>query len=361
MKAAILLPVLADRDAVGNDVLAMAGLLRERGIDTRIFCDQALGVAEPTYPPNKALDFAGGPADLILYEFSVGWPVALDILRRARGYRIVRYQNITPPEFFAGYSAAHVAACERGRAEIPQVARLDCELYLGGSTYNSEELIAAGAPRARSAVLAPFHRIDDLLTIEADLPLLDALGDGARNVLMVGRVAPNKGHLELVDTFAALVDGWGDPARLLIVGKSDPQLKGWTERIRARIDQHRLGARVRWLDSVSPAQLKSAYLASHAFLTMSRHEGFCVPVVEAMALGTPVVAYGSSALPETIGGGGIVWPEPDPWLHAASIARLASDEGFRNELRDAGRRRYQQAYSTHALRARFHQVLEAVS
>ena len=100
MKAALLLPVLAGKDAVGNDTLAMAALLRERGIDTRVFCEVAHGVDETTYAPDGMLDFAGGADDLILYHFSTGWPLALDLLGKARGFRVVRYHNITPPGFF---------------------------------------------------------------------------------------------------------------------------------------------------------------------------------------------------------------------------------------------------------------------
>ena len=358
MKAAILLPVLAGKDAVGNDALAMARLLRERGIETRVFCDSAHGVDEITHVPASLPDFAGGADDLVICHFSVGWPIALDLMRRVRGFRVVRYHNITPPEFFAGTSRIYESACARGRAEIPAVAQLGCELYLGDSRYNLDELIEHGAPAERGAVLAPFHRVEHLLEAQADLGLLDELNDGARNVLMVGRVAPNKGHVELVDAFAAYVDAYGDPARLLIVGKSDPGLHAYLEKIHARIDAHRLGTRVRWLDSVSEAQLKAAYLASHAFMTLTRHEGFCVPLIEAMALGVPVVAYGSSAIPETIGAGGIVWDEIDPWLYAASLARLGADARFRNDLRDAARLRYEREFAPAVLRERFFKILE---
>jgi len=93
-------------------------------------------------------------------------------------------------------------------------------------------------------------------------------------------------------------------------------------------------------------------------MTLSRHEGFCVPIVEAMALGVPVLAHGSSAIPETVGDGGIVWSESDPWLYAASLARLATDEPFRNGLREAARRRYEYEFSAGVLRERFLRLLE---
>ena len=242
---------------------------------------------------------------------------------------------------------------------VVPVARLGCELYLGDSRYNLDELVEHGAPPERGAVLAPLHRVGHLLDAEADLGLLDRLCDGTRNLLMVGRVAPNKGHPDLIDALAALVDGWGDPARLLIVGKSDPGLAAYDAAIRERIARHRLEDHVCWLESVGEAQLKAAYLASQAFVTLSRHEGFCVPLIEAMALGVPVVAHASSAIPETIGEGGIVWNSTDPWLYAASLARLAADARFRNGLRDAARARYDREYAPAVLHERFLSLLEA--
>lgn len=358
MNAAILLPVLAGKDAVGNDALAMAALLRERGIDARVFCDVAVNVAETTYRAEELLDFAGGPGDLVIYHFSTGWPVAISLLKKARGFRIVRYHNITPPEFFANTSRLYETACANGRAEISAIATLGCECYLGDSRYNLDELVAHGAPAERGAVFAPFHRVDALLQAQADLGLLDQLNDGARNVLMVGRMAPNKNHLDLVDAFAAYVDGYGDPARLLIVGKSDPGLDAYNQAVRARIDAHRLGERVWWLESIDEARLKAAYLASHVCMTLSKHEGFCVPLIEAMALGVPVIAHGSSAIPETVADGGIVWAETDPWLYAASLARLVGDEPFRNALRETAKRRYESEFAPAVLRERFFALLE---
>ena len=341
MRAAILLPVLAGKDAVGNDALAMARVLRERGIETRLFCDVAHGVDEPTSAPAGVLDFAGGPRDLLIYHFSVGWQVALDLVARARGFRIVRYHNITPPEFFAGISRTYEAACARGRAEIPAVARLGCELYLGDSRYNLDELVEHGAPPERGAVLAPLHRVGHLLDAEADLGLLDRLCDGTRNLLMVGRVAPNKGHPDLIDALAALVDGWGDPARLLIVGKSDPGLAAYDAAIRERIARHRLEDHVCWLESVGEAQLKAAYLASQAFVTLSRHEGFCVPLAEAMGFDLPIAVRAEPAMAEVLGDGGVLLNDTRPediaraikrqMDDAQGLAQLAERRGFRRE------------------------------
>jgi len=360
-RAALLLPVFASHDAIGTDVLGMLDGLRALGIETRIFCEGKDGTDVRTYPVSDLLSFAGGRDDAIIYHYSVGWPLAIDVLRRARGRRIVRYHNITPPEFFAGFSPLYVDVCARGRKEIPAVAKLGCELYIAASEYNRTELVAAGAPADRVEVLAPFHRVEQLLDCEADLRLHDELGDGTRNFLMVGRIAPNKAHLDLIDAFAAYLDGFGDSARLILVGKSDVNLRSYEQAIRDRAAQHELGGRIRWIPSASEAQLKAAFLSSHVLMLLSRHEGFCVPLVEAMAMHLPIVARASAAIPETLDGAGLIWDSADPLVFAAAADRIFRDEKLRQHLEDLGARRYRERYASKFQRAQFAQLLERLA
>jgi glycosyltransferase involved in cell wall biosynthesis len=360
MKAAILVPVLASKDAVGADVLAMLRILEDLGVETRIFCLSAPGATFKTWPIDRLVGFAGGPDDLVIYHFSTGWPAAVDVLKRCRGYRVVRYHNITPAQYFKDVSADYENACENGRREIATIAKLGCELYMGASAYNVDELVSAGAPRARGAVLAPFHRVEEIVEAEADVALINDLTDGSRNFLMVGRVAPNKGHLDLIEAFGAYVRAYSEPARLILLGKIDPRLDRYTKALEDRIEELDLGECVMWINGASEAQLKAAYLASHLFMVLSEHEGFCVPLIESMAVGTPIVARATSAVPETLGDAGIAWERPDPWLYAASAARVFADSDLRNGMRERGRARYRSEYAVEVLRSRFLQHLEPV-
>ncbi len=360
MKAAILIPVLTSKDAVGADALAMAAILDDLGIDVRIFCNSSSGVERKTWPAEKLHAFAGGPNDLVIYHFSTGWPDAVNLLKRCRGYRIVKYHNITPARYFEPYSAEYHGGCEKGRRELALIADLGCELYLGDSAYNLDELIAVAKKKFASGILPPFHRVEELVAAQADIPLLDALTDGAKNFLMVGRVAPNKGHLNLIDAFSAYVRSHSQPARLLLVGKIDARLKTYTQAIQQRIDTLDLAAQVVWIDAATEAQLKAAYICSHVFMLMSEHEGFCVPLIESMALSTPIVAHASSAIPETLGDAGIAWEEQDPWLYAASAARLFADDTLRGDLLDRGRRRYREKFANPVLRKCFLKYLEPI-
>ena len=149
MKAAILIPVLVGKDAVGADAMAMARILEAKGIQTRVFCESADNVSVQTWPADQLPDFAGGADDLVIYHFSISCPRALEILKRCKGFRVVKYHNVTPSEFFRDYCSELEAACEGGRAELPAIVDLGCELYLGASTYNIDELRAPSMERAK--------------------------------------------------------------------------------------------------------------------------------------------------------------------------------------------------------------------
>jgi len=358
MNIGILVPVLSDRDAVGTDALEMAAALERLGHNVRVFAQTTIGRVGKTSKPAALAGFVAASDDLVIYHFSYGWSPALDILRPLRCRRIVRYHNITPSEFFKDYSPEYVAACGSGRAEIKPLAKLDCELYLGASPFNIEDFLAAGVAPARTAVLAPFNRIDRLLHAHADLALIDRYRDASSTWLSVGRLAPNKAHLNLVDAFAVCLRAYDPAARLIVVGRADPRLARYTEAIHARIAQLGIKDSVHFLSDVSDGELKAAYLVADALVSVSEHEGFCVPLAEAMALGTPIVGYAAGAVAWTAGDAGLIWDESDPYLFAASVAQLREDDVLRKTLRDLGSARVQEEFSTSALVRKLGTILE---
>jgi glycosyltransferase involved in cell wall biosynthesis len=163
---------------------------------------------------------------------------------------------------------------------------------------------------------------------------------------MIGRISPNKGYLELVDALAATVAGGLDDAHLLMIGKLDPNLASYGDALSARIAERGMQAHVTWLQDANGAELRAACAEASVLVMLSRHEGFCVPLVEAMAIGTPVIALASSAMPSTLGDAGLLWPEDaDPWVIAAAVARVHADPALREEMRARGRRRYAEVFA----------------
>jgi glycosyltransferase involved in cell wall biosynthesis len=183
--------------------------------------------------------------------------------------------------------------------------------------------------------------------------VLDTYGDGRTNVLSVARLAPNKGHLTLLNAFAVYHHHYDPTSRLLLVGKEDERLSIYANSLRMRSRELGIENAVVFLGEVSDSALKAFYLVAHVFLMTSEHEGFCVPIIEAMAMKVPVVAYGSSAVPGTVGKAGIVWDKPDPELLAGSLNRVVVDEPARTALATMGRKRFNSRFSRDKIEDRF--------
>lgn len=348
MRIAQLVPGVHPHDAVSNDSLRMTAALRAAGHEVAMFAWLVKGVDEPVLEPTAIESWIRSSDDVVIYHYCTGLDYPVDFLARTRARRVVRYHNVTPPGFFRGWSPGFVASCEAGRAQLPRLARLGCELYLGCSDYNNADFIAAGVDPGRCAVLPPLHACGDILRSKPDFARIPRTF-GAPLLLMVGRIAPNKGYLELLDAVAACRQGVHPETRLLAFGKLDPNLASYGSAVQARIDALGLRDHVTIIGDAGDAELRAGFEAATAMVMPSAHEGFCVPLLEAMALGTPVIAYGSSAIPETLGDAGLVWESRDAALIAASVAHVHRNAQLRAGLRERGRARYDAHFAPEVL------------
>lgn len=357
MKVALLAPVIIGRDAIGADIQEMAKILRDSGCEVRLYAGLPSAAYEEVRPYEEIPAWLTDQDDVLLYHHSIGWSPAEDLLKRLRCRRIVRYHNITPPEFFYDISRDYVRACASGRAEVARLVSVPGLEWISDSTYNQQELVEFGLRTAASCVIAPFHRMDHLQAIEADHSVLSGLGSEGAKLLMVGRIAPNKGHLALIDAFACYVATYDPKAELIIVGKQDPRLAKYSVRLHALIAHYRLGAQVHVLENLSDRGLKACYERADAMLYLSEHEGFGVPLVEAMVMSLPIVARAAAATPFTVGNAGLLWDDADPRLYAASLARLRAEPLLRQALVDAGQARFREVFERDVLAAQFRTAL----
>ena len=233
-------------------------------------------------------------------------------------------------------------------------------MYLSDSAYNERELVAQGADATCCRVVPPFHHIDRLAALNADAEVLSACHDGRTNVLFVGRVAPHKGHQALLEAFAVYHRLYDGNSRLLLVGKEDPRLERFSARLREQARRLGVHGVVTFTGEVSDERLKAYFEAADVFVSASEHEGFCVPLVEAMALRLPIVAHGSSAVPDTVGPAGLLWDAPDPFLFAESIACVVTDQTVRTALGERGWRRYQERFHNQRIEGRFLEAVQCV-
>lgn len=360
-RVALLTPVLMKDDAVSNDVIGMSQVLQKHGHDVAIFCDSWESDFDPVaLYRGKLNSFLKTPEDVLIYHFSVGWDYGIHAVTHFKCKVVIKYHNITPPEFFLGINSIYVDFCRAGRNQLTMIANAGCSVFLSDSAYNMRELIAEGADVRSSYVVPPFLHSDWLAVLEADLTFLDSIQDGKINILMVGRLAPNKGHLKLLEAFATYYRNYNRQSRLIIVGKEDPRLQGYVASLYKKAATLGIVHAVMFTGVVSQSVLKACYLGSHVFMIISEHEGFCVPLVEAMFMKLPIVALASSAVTETIESGGLVWKDFSPFLFAESIDRIAKVDHVRMGMGRLGRDRYQAEFSPVRVEHKFLEALQGV-
>jgi glycosyltransferase involved in cell wall biosynthesis len=357
-KIAVVAPSLSPGDAVGNDILHMAHLFRGQGHTVAVFADHVGEVTEPCHSIHRAASFLGSDTStMLVYHHSIECANGVALVRRARCRRVVRYHNVTPAHYFVGLSEECTEDCRRGRQQVAELAQARCDLYLCDSAFNQSELLDQGVPAERCAVLPPFHRIEELAAVAPDPEVVDACSDGRTNLLFVGRLAPNKEHAALIDAFALYHHHHDRDSRLLLIGKEDTRLQRYAAVLRKQVRRVAVDGSVTIAPAPTDASLKAYYACADVFVVASEHEGFCVPLVEAMALGLPIVGYKTPAILETVGKAGIVWEDRSAWLMAEAVAHLKHEPAVHAELRERGKRRYQERFTNQHTERQFFAAL----
>ena len=241
-RIAILTPSITTGDAVSNDVLGMYQTLKQLRYDTRIYAEGWTLTEPAVRPVQKIRNFLKSSEDLLIYHYSRGWDFGLELLRTLKCRIAVKYHNVTPPEFFDGFNEELAGMCLEGRKQLGSIATAGCDLYMSASTYNEQELLAGGVNKQKSVVVPPFHHIDHLDSIAADPDLVENYQDSTTNILMVGRVSPNKNHAALIEAFAAYYHDYNSNSRLFVVGKEETRLNvynKWLHQIAAYLKVQR--------------------------------------------------------------------------------------------------------------------------
>ena len=320
-------------DAMGDNARRVRQLLRELGHTSDVYAihiePELAGDVRPFDDPTACR------GDVTIFHYGVYSPMTT-VFRSQPGRRVLQYHNVTPASFFAGWDANLYDVANRGREELPTLVD-HVDIALGDSEFNRRELAAMGFTRTGVLPIAVDTR---RVTAPVHLPGLEALlDDGLMNFLFVGRIVPNKmieDHLRLAAFYTRHV---GRDGRFLFVGRCDlvPQyysaLRGLMRRFGLRRD------RVVFTDAVPDQELAIYYQHADVYISLSEHEGFCVPLVEAMAADVPVLAYASSAVPDTLGGAGVQFAPKDLELAAELLDELAFNDALRDEVIAGQRRR----------------------
>lgn len=320
-----LLPTMSYGDAVSNSALAMQNCLKEIGIESKIYAEhihpKLTAIVNPasTIPKNES----------VIYHMAIGCHLAYEIPKFTKK-RMLLYHNITPNHFFKGYDEQSAELCVQGREELNFLKDF-IDVSFAVSEYNKSELEQIGYKKSSvTPIMINFEDYDS----SCNYNLLTKLRQTKKgtDLLFVGRLAPNKKQEDIIKVFYYYKKYFDTNARLFLVGS-------YTRMERYHLQLNNLVKHLNLEDvfvtgHVPFSDIISYYNNADIFLCMSEHEGFCVPILEAMKFKLPIIAYKKCAVPETLGNGGILVSEKDYKGIASLIKVIIDDQLLRKRILD---------------------------
>lgn len=323
-----ILPSFAPRDAIGYHTLKMQELIQSLGVKSEIYAGEIKG--EMQGHAHLYAEFARQnyrPTRYIIYQASTGSPIAGHLTTR-REPILINYHNITPKEILGRWDIGVGIVVGAG---VKQLSALK-ERIVGAisvSEYNKWCLKQEGITE-NSLVAAPFIPVAAQSGIDREGSVIRTQSGGS-NWLFVGRIAPNKAQHDVIKAFSAYLTGWQRDATLTLVGGISSQR--YADSLSELVSQLGIGERVDFTGPIDSAELEKRYQHATVFLCLSDHEGFGFPIIEALRHSVPVVAFASTAIPETLGTSGILVSSKDPIQVAAAVALVENDRQLREDLR----------------------------
>jgi L-malate glycosyltransferase len=326
-------PAAHKGDAIGDSARRVRSLLRAMGHESDLF---ALTIDDDLKHDVRPFgDRAATRGDLTIFHYALPSPMTAAFAALKSG-RVLQYHNVTPASYFAPYDPALFRLASLGRQELATLIG-QVDLALGDSEFNRQELQALGFSRTGVFPIA----VDTArITQPAARPALERLlDDGLVNFLFVGRIAPNKkieDHIRLAEVYKRYIDAY---YRFIFVGRYDVVPRYYAT-IRALMAEYRfLNDRFIFTGPIPDAELAVYYRHAAVYISLSEHEGFCVPLVEAMAADVPVLAYAAAAVPDTLGGAGVQFAPKDLEYAGELLGALAFDDTLRADVIAGQRRR----------------------
>ncbi|MDF3127744.1 glycosyltransferase family 4 protein [Kiritimatiellaeota bacterium B1221] len=347
-----LLAGYSNGDAISNEARTLRSWFQKWGFESEIYCEAARILPELRKVSRDVSTLLTDvdEGDVVMLHLSIGSDVN-DILPQLKCKTVIRYHNVTPEGYFRALDEHLAGLLAKGRVQMKALAGV-ADLNLAVSSYNAGELSEAGYQDIQVLPLAlELRRLD----AKPNREVIEKYRDGKINVLFVGRCVPNKRLEDLLYAFYYLQKFQTPNCRLIHVG-SFAGAEAYLAMLQSL--KRELGLEhVNFVGSVPEADLCAYYQVADLFLCMSEHEGFGIPLLEAMQAELPVMAYASSAVPETMAGAGFLFKEKIFDELAAWIPRLAGEGVLREEIL-AGQRRRLEAYDAQDIEGRLRELLQ---
>lgn len=332
-----LLAGFSNNDAISNEALILRTMFRKWGFRSEIYSEPSRVLPQLA---KEARDITSCISefqtnDIAILHLSIGSDVN-DIFVELPCKKIILYHNITPAHYFELVNKPVASLLARGRRQL-ELLKNTAEISLADSKYNAGEMESLGYKNVKVFPLViPMER----RRVSPDRRIIKEFQDGLTNILFVGRCAPNKRIEDLLTCFYYFQKYVDSDSRLIYVGSF-----AGTERyyylLIAQMRAMELQQRVNFMGCVPDAELNAYYSCADIFLSMSEHEGFCAPLLEAMSYNVPVMAYSSTAVPETMDGSGILFEKKQFELIAEMMAEVVRNTSFRTSILNGQKERLQ--------------------
>jgi len=312
------LDTLSYGDAIGNHTLAIHKNLLAIGRKSNIYAsqidDRLKGYAAPFS------SYQVEPDDILIYHLST-WSPLNEQIQKLSCKIVIDYHNITPPGFFKEYSRRFYDGNVKAYQEAAMLAER-ADYAFADSPYNAVDLRQLGYTCQIDVVPIIINFSD--YTKKPDDGILRRYGkapdEDYKNIIFVGRIAPNKKQEDIIADFSIYQKYYNEKSRLILVGNSTNMEEYY---LRLKKYTKKLGVKnVVFTGHIPFSQILAYYRTADLFLCESEHEGFCVPLVEAMYFHVPIIAYASSAIPDTLGSGGLLTTKKAPGYTAALMETL---------------------------------------
>jgi glycosyltransferase involved in cell wall biosynthesis len=274
-------------------------------------------------------DQSGTADDIFVVHVSIGEPAFFDFVLRRPERVVLVYHNVTPAAFFEEFDPAFASLLRSARHALPQLARRSIGA-VADSEYNAAELRAIGLHNVE--VAPPALNLARLTAAESDPNYVRELGRvPGPNILCVGQLLPHKRPDLAIDALHLLNVNYSPQARLILTGP--PRNAVYAHAVNNHVAS--LNLKTVWMaGEVGDPGLAALYRGCDLLLLPSEHEGFGVPLVEALHFGLPIVTRDFGAIRETVGEAGVVLPASAAAAELCeAMARVLRDDALREGLK----------------------------
>lgn len=314
-------------DAASNQVISLDRLLKKTNIESAIYAGKIDPLVQ--YPVRKYSELKPARDIILVYHFSTGTSFVNQILDYP--YPIVMYyHNITPAHYFLGNAWGSFIASIKGRRQLKKLKEKTFFSW-AASEYSRKELEDYGF--TNTSVLPILIDFESYRQASIDETIITRYRDST-NLLCVGRITSHKRQEDAIRALYYYKNFINMNSRLFIVGGAK---KSYLAKLQELAKSLKIEKDVIFTGKVSFDELCTYYRLADVFLSMSQHEGFCVPLIESMVFEKPVVAFDATAVPYTMGSSGILYNKNDYGLVAEIINQVIKDLALRESVIEAQR------------------------